>query len=243
MKTVEAAKPVRMDGTFNFRDLGGYPAETGKTVSGRFFRSDALDRLSDADLSWMKEQDITCVIDLRAKAETMQKPDRLQEGFVYHAVSMSDKLFDADGKRILPDCLSDLYCSILETQGKEFAQVMHIMAERKGRPVVFHCAVGKDRTGLTAMFLLSLAGVPEEVIAVDYEPSAQNMKPYFDVMRAQLLKLNVAVPEVMFGSPKEEMLRTLAFIRKKWGSPREYLRQCGVLEEELIELRALLLKP
>jgi len=35
-------------------------------------------------------------------------------------------------------------------------------------PLVFHCAAGKDRTGLAAWFLLAALDVPEEVIREEY---------------------------------------------------------------------------
>ena len=59
---------------------------------------------------------------------------------------------------------------------EEIKEVMERIAERNGEPIVFHCAVGKDRTGVIAMLLLRLAGVSEEVVAADYSVSAENMK-------------------------------------------------------------------
>ncbi|WP_425295575.1 tyrosine-protein phosphatase, partial [Nocardia abscessus] len=37
-----------------------------------------------------------------------------------------------------------------------------------GHSVLFHCAAGKDRTGVLAAVLLDAVGVPPEAIAVDY---------------------------------------------------------------------------
>jgi protein-tyrosine phosphatase len=53
---------------------------------------------------------------------------------------------------------------------------------RQSPPVVFHCHTGKDRTGLIAIVLLSLASVPEEAIIADYMAS----NPGFEAMRAAL---------------------------------------------------------
>jgi protein-tyrosine phosphatase len=48
--------------------------------------------------------------------------------------------------------------------------------------VLFHCASGKDRTGLLALVLLALAGAtPDEIIA-DYLPSRDRLKPRYDEM-------------------------------------------------------------
>ena len=59
MKKWSVNFPVPMDGTCNFRDLGGYPANGGTIKKGCFYRSDALHRLSEDDLSWMEEKEIT----------------------------------------------------------------------------------------------------------------------------------------------------------------------------------------
>lgn len=51
--------------------------------------------------------------------------------------------------------------------------------------VVFHCAGGKDRTGLLALVLLTLAGAkPEEIIA-DYLLTFDRMKQRYDEMGAR----------------------------------------------------------
>ncbi|MGH3167972.1 MAG: tyrosine-protein phosphatase [Trebonia sp.] len=58
--------------------------------------------------------------------------------------------------------------------------------------VVFHCASGKDRTGLVALVLLTLAGAgPDEIIA-DYLPSYDRLKRRYDEMGApdQLTAVN-----------------------------------------------------
>ena len=64
MKKWSVNLPVPMDGTCNFRDLGGYPANGGTIKKGCFYRSDALHRLSEDDLSWMEEKKITTEVAL-----------------------------------------------------------------------------------------------------------------------------------------------------------------------------------
>ncbi len=59
MKKWSVNLPVPLDGTCNFRELGGYPANEGTIKKGGFYRSDALNRLSEDDLSWMEEKKIT----------------------------------------------------------------------------------------------------------------------------------------------------------------------------------------
>ena len=39
------AQRIPIEGTYNFRDVGGYPAEGGVTRPGKLYRADALGRL------------------------------------------------------------------------------------------------------------------------------------------------------------------------------------------------------
>ena len=95
MKKWSVNFPVPMDGTCNFRDLGGYPANGGTIKKGCFYRSDALHRLSEDDLSWMEEKKITYVLDLRSRSEVEQAPDRIRENFTYYSIPMSDRMNDS----------------------------------------------------------------------------------------------------------------------------------------------------
>ena len=232
--------PIVMDGTSNFRDLGGYPANGGTTRKGCFYRSDALHRLSENDLSWMEENKITCILDLRSRSEVEQSPDRISENFTYYSIPMSDRINDEKGLLSIPERLLDLYITILNTHQEKIREVMERIVERKGEPIVFHCAVGKDRTGVIAMLLLRLAGVPEEIIVADYSVSAENMKSVFEEQRKIFQQKGIEVPEVLLSSPKEEMEKTLDYLKSTWGDVETYLKECGVEVEDLEKLKKIL---
>ena len=53
-------------------------------------------------------------------------------------------------------------------------RVIRILAE-SDRPHVFHCAAGKDRTGVISALILSLLEVPRETIVSDYAFSRRNL--------------------------------------------------------------------
>ena len=52
---------------------------------------------------------------------------------------------------------------------------LELIADRNNHPLVFHCSVGKDRTGVLAAMLLAAAGVMDEDIIHDYTLSAPFM--------------------------------------------------------------------
>jgi len=69
---------IPLDGTVNFRDIGGYLTESGhRVLSGKVFRSDELGDLSDGDISTLKEMGLRFIFDLRNKREVRKKTDRI----------------------------------------------------------------------------------------------------------------------------------------------------------------------
>ena len=69
---------VPLEGAANFRDLGGYATEDGRSVKwGQLYRADALGDLSDGDLETLSELGIRLVCDFRSPAEVENAPDRL----------------------------------------------------------------------------------------------------------------------------------------------------------------------
>ena len=52
-----------------------------------------------------------------------------------------------------------------------------ILAQPGALPAVFHCAAGKDRTGILAGLLLSSLGVSDDDVVADYALTAEAMVP------------------------------------------------------------------
>jgi protein-tyrosine phosphatase len=67
---------VALDGSPNFRDLGGYRAGDGRRVRwGRIYRAGSLVELTPADRSNVASLGIGWVLDLRSDAEISSDPD------------------------------------------------------------------------------------------------------------------------------------------------------------------------
>ena len=128
----------------NLRDLGGYPAGDGVTVWERFLRGDNPAGLSEQDIQWLRERDITTIVDLRSGEELARQPDQLrgQPGFLYHHCPLVgiEKLpnLEADIGRAYFEAMDRLTC---------VGRAMRILAAAPGG-VLFHCTAGKDRTGI-----------------------------------------------------------------------------------------------
>ncbi len=73
----ETPRLVPLEGTLNFRDLGGYPAAGGVTRWGTVYRADRLSALTDADVAHLAELGLRTVCDFRYDREVEEDPSRL----------------------------------------------------------------------------------------------------------------------------------------------------------------------
>lgn len=175
----------------NLRDVGGLRTVDGRWVKmGLLFRSDQLDQVSDADFAQINALDIGVVVDLRTANERMKGPDRLPIG----ATNMMLDVLGAQGdlNAVMRDVaqgqgfdlMMRLYGNMVTQKTSRLAFRALIEAAVTARnPMLFHCTAGKDRTGWGAAVILSLLGVPREVVIEDYLASngflaAKNERSY-----------------------------------------------------------------
>lgn len=156
----------------NFRDLGGYRTTDGHTLRwGRLYRSDSLAKLRDADWDLFLGLGIRTVIDLRYPWEIEAKgrvPEA--EGLAYVNLSVEHRPYDqAEIDPALDPWryLADRYAEVALDGAEELHEALEVIASGSA-PQVFHCASGKDRTGLLAALVLALLGVEEDDIAADF---------------------------------------------------------------------------
>ncbi|MFF3767642.1 GNAT family N-acetyltransferase [Streptomyces sp. NPDC001922] len=156
----------------NFRDLGGYSTDDGRTVRwGRMFRSDSLGKLQGEDWERFLALGIRTVIDLRHSWEIEAK-GRIPEhpSFTYHHLSVEHRPYDQAGLGAEVQTgpfLAERYLEVAEDGVRELRRALEVIAAEDG-PVVFHCTSGKDRTGLLAALVLDLLGVSEADIVADF---------------------------------------------------------------------------
>lgn len=235
---------IELEGCFNFRDIGGHHTDDGRSVRwGRLFRSDALHHLTDADLRRVRDElGIRIVVDLRSSAERAGEiPTSLCDPPVReHHVP----LFDGE-RRSAPSDLSldQIYSILLRVARAPIARFVRLLAE-SSEPVLFHCAAGKDRTGLVTAVVLGAIGVREAEIVGDYAETRRNLDRIVDRLRESASYDHVFTelpPETLHAEPAT-MERFLAGVARDFGSMRGYLRESGVSDAELAALDANLLE-
>jgi protein tyrosine/serine phosphatase len=80
-----------------------------------------------------------------------------------------------------------MYMGILETHEGIFKLVLQHVKKHPDRPFLFHCTAGKDRTGVLAYLLHSLAGSPTDVINLDYALTRVGVEPVREFLMSKLV--------------------------------------------------------
>lgn len=161
----------------NFRDLGGYPTPDGRRVRpGLLYRADSLGKLTEGTPDWTRflSLGVGTVIDLRYPWE-IEGRGRIpaHPSFGYHNLSIEHRPYDQ--AVLTPDIdpgpyLAERFAEVAEDGTEEIGRALRLVAAaaEQNAPLVFHCASGKDRTGLLAALILGLLGVPEPTIIEDF---------------------------------------------------------------------------
>jgi protein-tyrosine phosphatase len=174
------AAAVRLEGIDNFRDIGGYPAGGRLTQRGLVFRSGDLSRATEADRAALACLGIGAIVDLRRPMERERAPSRLWYGCDARIVSsdMADGFQDwAVALKAVPRVDADWferhnlenYATLAFSPRNIWliGQSLRLLASTE-RPVLVHCAAGKDRTGLLCAVLQRIAGVHMDDIVAEY---------------------------------------------------------------------------
>jgi protein-tyrosine phosphatase len=173
-------------GAYNFRDLGGYPtSDGGMTRWGRLFRSDTLHELTESDLKILRDVGLRKVIDLRTATEVEETGRGLLENepisYLHLSVIQQPSEPETPPAPLADIDLADVYVHWLDTARAALVPALCAVADPSSYPLVFHCAAGKDRTGVLAALALDIVGVDREVIVEDYVLTAGRM----DLIRAR----------------------------------------------------------
>lgn len=164
------------DGAFNLADLGGLPlVGGGSTRHGQIYRSGAPEYLSNAGWAEALEAGLTTVIDLRNPEEIKRENHHpvIDESALTGVSIINLPTEDPHDPEFMKVCGPWLdhprsYPDNLYFYPEKFGRIFRHIARADGS-VLFHCAGGRDRTGMVAAILLRLAGVEADAIADDYE--------------------------------------------------------------------------
>lgn len=227
---------------FNFRDIGGYPARDGMRVKwGKCYRAGRQDRMTGADLAKLQRLGIRTQIDLRGPGEIdIHGPGPLQDmGATYHNLQVIPEGGTVRLSQLVGDTgiSGSRYLGYLAFGAETWLRMFDILADGGNAPVLIHCTAGKDRTGVSIAFLLSVLGVDREVIEMDYQFTNLDVHRHADfeglpddMDRHDFTRL-AGVPESAIGD-------FLDLLDERHGGAVEYLREIGVAEQQMDAVRS-----
>lgn len=166
----------RLDGSHNVRDLGGLVGADGRVVrAGRIFRSDYPGFAELGRGAPVRDLGLRTVVDLRRGSEAGQECVSWEDhGVVYHRCPISAG-GESSWRARYPAYLTHLPETVVSA-------VRHV-TDVAGHPVLFHCAAGKDRTGVVAALVLSVLGVERRHVVADYTLTEAGLAPILERLR------------------------------------------------------------
>jgi protein-tyrosine phosphatase len=222
-------------GASNFRDLGGYPTTSGRpTCWGRLFRSDTLHELTEADVAVLRDLGLKTVIDLRTTVELQQTGRGLMDAEAARFVHLSVIDKDAGESRGIPapidDDLSKRYLWYLDIGRDALVGALTAMGEEANYPMVFHCAAGKDRTGVLSALVLEIAGVDRDTIVEDYVLTASRMELIVERLRHTTTdgRARYEIPAKALAVEAVTMRGFLEGLDRQHGGARQWALSAGV---------------
>lgn len=207
------------------------------------FRSDALHALTASDVGLFRDElGMTDIVDLRStfELENEGRGPLEAEPIAFHHLPLFDgNTRSADHEAAMTLSLGERYIGLMEMAREPIARVVERLANSKGG-AVYHCAAGKDRTGVISAVLLGALGVPNDLIVADYALSSRNidaiiervmnMKGYEDTLKD--------MPADTLHAKPETMEAVVSKVDANHGSMSGYLREIGVEDATLERLRS-----
>lgn len=259
VRTAERLLPL--EGGRNFRDLGGYPTQTGQSVRwGRIYRSGVMAGLTANDLVYLDRLGLETVCDLRSLEERRGEPAPFKQdigpkiaAFDYDMdMSSMAAMFTARTREEAVTAFAASYTGMTQMLRAHFTD-MFARLVRGEAPLALNCSAGKDRTGIASALILSVLGVPRDVVIADYALSETFVPPqkYIDevrtpaaesVMSSAQRTLFTRMPDpvlrVLMGSDGDVMRQALAALDEKFGGPVALAKaQFGLDDASLAALR------
>jgi protein-tyrosine phosphatase len=210
----EPGRWVILDGANNTRDIGGYGTEDGRVIRrGLVYRSGELSALSPAGCQAFADLGVRRVVDFR---------NRLAPSPLFGGDAVC--VFEVSAMSLLPvineptEVPEKRYIQAVVDNAASYRQAFELIGDPENLPLLYHCAAGKDRTGIMTVLLLRLLGVDRDTIVADYELSDLVAPPVSTGCVLELLDEidrqggietyldNIGVTEAAQGSIRDQLL-------------------------------------
>ncbi|KAI9044861.1 tyrosine-protein phosphatase [Aspergillus affinis] len=185
---------VNVPGVHNLRDLGGLPTRYGRMKRGKVFRSAQLGNITPDGTAILRNLGIKTVFDLRSTGESEFLDPSLRVKEVDGIRTVAVPVFARSGSsrsRMQSYAMGEFgfrkeYRDILTSGGSAFRPVLLHLRDNGSSGCLFHCTLGRDRTGILAAVILALIGVDDATIELDYCLSDQGLADWSPTLKGIL---------------------------------------------------------
>ena len=232
----------------NLRDLGGYTTSDGATVaSGLVYRANQLSGITAADMDNLAAIGLENAYDLRTAEEREKRPDELPPGVKYvwlDVLADSPQAGPAQLEKLMQDPqqanaalgggkveegFRQSYREFvsLPSAQREFSKLYLSLGDEEQLPALFHCTTGKDRTGWAAAALLTLLGVPKDVVVEDYLRSNDYILPAYQKVIDGFVAAggDAEIPRAVLGVKIEYLDAAFDEMETKYGGIENYFSE------------------
>ncbi len=248
---------IHLEGANNTRDLGGFETVDGRVIKKhRLIRSGELANLTQRDIQILKDEyNLKKIVDLRTDMEMEHKPDLEIEGVEFEHIPFVDtqtvgitrekNIVISAVKKIKTmsesamEYMESMYRALITSEHciKNIKRFFEVLLENEDGSIIFHCSAGKDRVGAACMLVMSILGVPQEVIIRDYlatQKFGQKYNQKYETL-SKCVSKNAKVAEyakIFLSTNKEFILAMYDEIEKRYGTVENYAEECLGLDEE-----------
>ncbi|MDF7822940.1 tyrosine-protein phosphatase [Pontiellaceae bacterium B12227] len=260
-------RTVPLEGQSNFRDIGGYETEDGRTVkTGILYRSGELHALTNDDVQTLENLGVETVVSFLIPAEIeVRGADRVPEGTKEVALpieaggglvqAVGEARITGDFSKVPADLNPRLHEMAAAEAKAQYAALIREIIAANGKPLAYHCSHGVHRTGTATAIILSAVGVPWETVREDYllsnECRAEEIgnrteelrlaaAETFGIAPATVDMTNINAFYILEG---DYIDGTLNYIKETYDDMGTYLEKgLGLKAEEIAQLKKLLLE-
>lgn len=254
---------IDLPGLINFRDIGCYLAtdtegNQRQVKQGVLYRAGHFHDMNEAAIGALIDRHIELVIDFRSSKERTKKPSRFNFSFTPTIIELElDPGSGASFLKALPDIrtrdaaldvatmermMQQINRSLVTDHADVYRQFFSHLLTATPSATVFHCASGKDRTGVAAALLLSALGVDRNTIIEDYMLTNSCLDVHHHVARAMAdfdnryqSIMQADVLAAMYEVQPGYLSAALDEIDQQYGSIKHYLRQKMGLDRSSLE--------
>ncbi len=218
--TSRSPRTVDIDGVSNSRDIGGYITVDGRRIKqGMIYRSAKLDDITElGKYTLVNILGVKTDLDLRGSSATAPVSE------LNHIVTACP--WYSTGSN---------YIWMSEANKTEFANTIKVFADPDNYPIIFHCSLGRDRTGTVAMVLGGLLGLDENTLMMEYELSvfsywgAYGSTKYNEGLRTQIHDTYLYIADNYEGDSYSEKVES-------------FLIEIGVTADEITSIKDIMLE-